>query len=52
MILSSAALLLSDPSPDEKEIRRGLSGNLCRCTGYQAMVDALLSLGTWSAAGS
>jgi carbon-monoxide dehydrogenase small subunit len=44
MILSTAALLASNPSPDEHEIRRGLSGNLCRCTGYQAMVDAVMSL--------
>lgn len=30
--------------PTEEEIRRGLSGNICRCTGYQAMVDAIQSL--------
>jgi carbon-monoxide dehydrogenase small subunit len=44
MILSAAALLASNPSPGEHEIRRGLSGNLCRCTGYQAIVDAVMSL--------
>jgi carbon-monoxide dehydrogenase small subunit len=27
--------------PDEEEIRRGISGNLCRCTGYQKIVDAI-----------
>ena len=31
------------PKPTEEEIRRGLSGNICRCTGYQAMVDAISS---------
>ena len=34
----------ADCNPTEEEIRRGLSGNLCRCTGYQAMVDAVKSL--------
>ena len=44
MILSTCALLKDNPDPTEAEIRRGLSGNLCRCTGYQAMVDAVMSL--------
>jgi len=44
MILSTAVLLSNNPHPDESEIRRALSGNLCRCTGYQAMVDAVKSL--------
>jgi carbon-monoxide dehydrogenase small subunit len=44
MILSTAALLNGNPNPTEDEIRRGLSGNICRCTGYQAMVDAVMSL--------
>lgn len=44
MIMSTCALLEENPHPTEAEIRRGLSGNLCRCTGYQAMVDAVKSL--------
>lgn len=44
MIMSTAALLMKNPKPTEAEIRRGLSGNICRCTGYQAMVDAIQSL--------
>jgi carbon-monoxide dehydrogenase small subunit len=43
MILSCYALLLqnSDPTPDE--VRKAISGNLCRCTGYQAIIDAVLA---------
>jgi len=41
MIMSAAHLLGHTPSPDEPEIRRGLSGNLCRCTGYTKIVDAV-----------
>ncbi len=41
MILASEALLAKNPHPDEEEIREGLSGNLCRCTGYQAIVKAV-----------
>jgi carbon-monoxide dehydrogenase small subunit len=41
MILSSAALLSHDPRPTRADIREGLSGNLCRCTGYQKIVDAV-----------
>ena len=41
---ATCALLDEIPNPTEEEIRRGLSGNLCRCTGYQAMVDAVKSL--------
>ena len=44
MIVSTVALLQKYPKPTEEEIRRGLSGNICRCTGYQAMVDAIQSL--------
>jgi len=43
MILSALALLRENPSPSEDEVRRGLAGNLCRCTGYQAIVAAVLS---------
>lgn len=41
MILSSKALLDENPSPTEEDIRWGLSGNLCRCTGYQKIVEAV-----------
>ena len=44
MIMSTVALFQKYPKPTEEEIRRGLSGNICRCTGYQAMVDAIQSL--------
>ena len=44
MIMSTVALLQKNPKPTEEEIRRGLSGNICRCTGYQAMVVAIQSL--------
>ena len=44
MIMSTCALLKRYPHPTEEQIRRGLSGNTCRCTGYQAMVDAIQSL--------
>ena len=41
MLLSSKALLSANPLPTEEEIRWGLSGNLCRCTGYQKIVEAV-----------
>jgi aerobic carbon-monoxide dehydrogenase small subunit len=41
MMLVSAALLAKNPNPTEEEIRRGLSGNLCRCTGYVNIVKAV-----------
>lgn len=41
MVLAAKALLDRIPHPTEEEIRRGLSGNLCRCTGYQKIVDAV-----------
>ena len=41
MILSAYALLQHNPSPSEEEIRWGISGNLCRCTGYQNIVKAI-----------
>ncbi len=43
MILSSKALLDENPDPGEEEIRRGISGNLCRCTGYNMIVEAIQS---------
>ena len=41
MILSSYALLKENPHPSEEEIRWGISGNLCRCTGYNNIVKAV-----------
>lgn len=40
-IVSATALLDKNPNPTKDEIRRGLSGNLCRCTGYQKILDAV-----------
>jgi len=41
MVLTALALLRGNPHPTEAEIRRALSGNLCRCTGYQKIVEAV-----------
>jgi carbon-monoxide dehydrogenase small subunit len=41
MILSAHQLLMRNPRPSENEIRHALDGNLCRCTGYQHIVDAV-----------
>ena len=44
MILTSYALLEENPNPTEEEIRRAISGNVCRCTGYAKIVEAVKSL--------
>lgn len=41
MILSAKALLDQNPDPSEEEIRQGIAGNLCRCTGYTKIVEAI-----------
>ena len=41
MIMSAKYLLSKNPNPSEDEIRRGISGNLCRCTGYNKIVEAV-----------
>jgi aerobic carbon-monoxide dehydrogenase small subunit len=41
MVLSTLALLEENPSPTETEIRHAISGNLCRCTGYQFIVESI-----------
>jgi len=41
MIMSAVNLLQDNPSPSEKQIRDGISGNFCRCTGYQHIVNAI-----------
>ncbi|MBT3257383.1 MAG: molybdopterin-dependent oxidoreductase [Deltaproteobacteria bacterium] len=40
-VLSAGCLLRDNPDPTEKEIRRGLHGNLCRCTGYQKIIESV-----------
>ena len=41
MLMSARALLARNPQPSEAEIRHGISGNLCRCTGYNKIVEAI-----------
>jgi aerobic carbon-monoxide dehydrogenase small subunit len=41
MVLASECILAKNPEPSEAEIREGISGNLCRCTGYNAIVQAI-----------
>ena len=43
MVLAAKALLDRNPTPTEDEVRQGLSGNLCRCTGYAKIIDAVLA---------
>ena len=43
MIMASVDLLKRNPSPTEDEVRHGIKGNLCRCTGYQNIVKAVMS---------
>lgn len=41
MILAAKKLLEENPHPNKEKIKRGISGNLCRCTGYQKIIDAI-----------
>ncbi|MCY4335787.1 MAG: (2Fe-2S)-binding protein [Litoreibacter sp.] len=50
MIMSAAALLKENPTPSEAEIRDYLEGNICRCTGYQGIVNAILAASGQTAA--
>ena len=50
MIMSAVDLLRENPSPSEAEIREGMSGNLCRCTGYQNIVRAVQAAANGAAA--
>ena len=43
MVMSSKALLDENPRPSSLEVRQAISGNLCRCTGYQQIVDSVLA---------
>jgi len=42
MLIACHALLARHPKPDEAQVREAISGNLCRCTGYQQIIDAVL----------
>ena len=44
MLLSATYLLEQNPHPSEEEIRRGIQGNICRCTGYVNIVEAIKSV--------
>ena len=44
MVLSAKALLNRHPAPTEDDVRHAIAGNLCRCTGYQKIVEAILSV--------
>jgi aerobic-type carbon monoxide dehydrogenase small subunit (CoxS/CutS family) len=44
MLISATALLAESPQPTAEEVRLALSGNLCRCTGYQGIVEAVLAV--------
>ena len=48
MVMAATSLLVEHPDADEKAVREGLEGNLCRCTGYQNIVAAVLSCSTSS----
>ena len=52
MIMQSIDLLNDNPNPSEEEIRTGLEGNLCRCTGYHNIVKAVQSAASAGSAGS
>jgi carbon-monoxide dehydrogenase small subunit len=41
MLMSAYGLLLEDPNPNEEEIKEAIAGNLCRCTGYKQIVEAI-----------
>jgi aerobic carbon-monoxide dehydrogenase small subunit len=45
MVMAAVALLNDRPHPTEDDVREGLAGNLCRCTGYQKIVQAVLAVG-------
>ena len=52
MIMAGADLLERNPNPSDEEVRHALEGNLCRCTGYQNIVAAVMAAGGRASAGS
>jgi carbon-monoxide dehydrogenase small subunit len=42
MIMAAASYLKENPAPTEQEVRESLEGNLCRCTGYQNIVESIM----------
>jgi aerobic-type carbon monoxide dehydrogenase small subunit (CoxS/CutS family) len=44
MLLSAKALLDTNPQPTEDEVKQAITGNLCRCTGYHKIVEAILAV--------
>ncbi len=52
MIMASCSLLAENPDPTEDEVRKGLEGNLCRCTGYQNIVKAVRAAAREAAGGA
>jgi carbon-monoxide dehydrogenase small subunit len=50
MLMSASALLERNPHPSEEEARIALQGNICRCTGYVNIVEAVVAAGTAGAA--
>lgn len=50
MLLTAAELLRVNPKPSRNEVREWISGNFCRCTGYQSIVDAVMEAAEWEAA--
>lgn len=45
MVMSAKALLDRNPNPSEEEVKEGIQGNLCRCTGYRQIVESILAAG-------
>jgi len=52
MVMSTKALLDENPQPTALEVRQAISGNLCRCTGYQQIVDSILAVSQKAAGNS
>lgn len=44
MVMSAKAFLDEHPKPTQTEVRKGVSGNLCRCTGYQQIIDSIMAV--------
>src|SRR5690625_669904 len=52
MLMRAVCLVRENPSPTEDEVREGMKGNMCRCTGYQCIVDAVLAYAESDGAGA